>query len=148
MVPDLQGPKRNNKNLQGPENKKQKTFKVLELDQKSKLDLMLLAQSGHIGRGHANKIMWDLMSNWALDDMYEDLSNKVSNQVGLARKQFDRPPAWHPDAQWWTWKAYDEPTKLMGPWCPKRRPRGEWDVRTGPNGEPYQPPWCWGDSYQ
>ena len=123
-------------------------FRVLELDQKAQLDIMLLAQSGHIGRGHANKIMWDLMSNWALDDMYEDLSNKVSNQVGLARKRFDRPPAWHPDAQWWTWNAYDEPTKLMGPWCPKRRPRGEWDVRTGPNGEPYQPPWCWGDSYQ
>ena len=27
-------------------------FKVLELDQKAQLDLMLLAQSGHIGRGH------------------------------------------------------------------------------------------------
>ena len=35
-------------------------FKVLELDQKAQLDLMLLAQSGHIGRGHANKIMWQV----------------------------------------------------------------------------------------
>ena len=86
-------------------------FKVLELDQKAQLDLMLLAHSGHIGRGYANKILWDLMSKWALDDTYEDLSHKVSNQVGWARRSFDRPPADHSDLSWWTWSAYDEPQK-------------------------------------
>ena len=123
-------------------------FKVLELDQKAQLDLMLLAQSGHIGRGHANKIMWDLMSNWALDDIYEDLSHKVSNAVGCRRRLFDRPPADHPDCEWWTWERYDEPVKNMIPWCPCNTPKDGWDLRRGRDGEPYPPPWCWGDSYQ
>ena len=123
-------------------------FKVLELDQKAQLDLMLLAHSGHIGRGYANKIMWDLMSKWALADTYEDLSHKVSNEVGLARRSFERPPAGHRDLQWWTWGAYDEPQKSMVHWCPKNPPKGQWDLRKGPGGEPYPPPWCWGDAHQ
>ena len=123
-------------------------FKVLELDQKAQLDLMLLVQSGHIGRGHANQLMWDLMAYWALDDTYEDLSHKVSNQVGWARKAFDRPPVGHRDAEWWSWKAYDVPTKQMEPWCPTKRPQGSWDLRMGVDGEPFPPPWCWGDAHQ
>ena len=123
-------------------------FKVLELDQKAQLDLMLLAQSGHIGRGHANKIMWGLMSNWALDDIYEDLSHKVSNAVGCTRRLFDRPPADHRDAEYWSWERYDVPVKNMVPWCPKNTPKGQWDLRRGKDGEPFPPPWCWGDSYQ
>ena len=67
------------------------------------MDLMLLAHSGAVGRGHANKIMWNLMSNWALDEAYEDLSHKVSNQVGWARRNFDRPPKEHEDTSLWTW---------------------------------------------
>ena len=123
-------------------------FKVLELDPKAQLDVMLLAQSGHIGRGHANKVMWHLMSIWALDDTYEDLSHKVSNAVGWARREFDRPPAGHKDLEWWSWKAYDEPLKKMVPWCPKNTPKGGWDLKTGPDGEPFPPPWCWGDAHQ
>ena len=123
-------------------------FRVLELDRKAQLDLMLLAQSGHIGRGHANKIMWDLMSKWALDVTYEDLSHKVTNAVGWARKEFDRPPRGHKDAAKWTWKAYDVPTKEMAAWCPTKAPADGWDLRMGANGEPYPPPWCWGDSWQ
>ena len=123
-------------------------FKVLELDQKAQLDLMLLVQSGHIGRGHANKLMWDLMSNWALIDSYEDLSNKVSNQVGRARRNFDRPPACHRDADWWDWSSYDETTKLMEHWSPLKVPQGSWDLSMGKDGEPLPPPWCWGPAHQ
>ena len=46
---------------------------VLELDRKAKLDLMLLAQSGSVGRTCANQILWDLCSKWALCRTYEDL---------------------------------------------------------------------------
>ena len=123
-------------------------FKVLELDQKAQLDLMLLAQSGHIGRGHANRLMWELMSKWALDDTYEDLSHKVSNTVGWYRRTFDRPPKGHEDCKWWTWSAYDEPEKKMVHWCPKASPTGKWDLRTGSDGEPYPPPHCWGNAHQ
>ena len=123
-------------------------FKVLELDYKAQLDLMLLAQSGHIGRGHANKVMWDLMSIWALDDTYEDLSHKVTNAVGWARKTFDRPPRGHKDCAWWTWSAYDVPAKRMDHWCPKKFPKNPWELRMGATGEPYPPPHCWGDAHQ
>ena len=123
-------------------------FKVLELDQKAQLDLMLLAQSGHIGRGHANRLMWELMSKWALDDTYEDLSHKVSNTVGWYRRTFDRPPKGHNECKGWSWRAYDEPTKKMVHWCPKASPTGKWDLRTGADGEPYPPPHCLGNAHQ
>ena len=123
-------------------------FKVLELDPKAQLDVMLLAQSGHIGRGHANKVMWDLMSTWALEDTYEDLSHKVTNAVGYARREFDRPPGWHWDCSWWSWKLDDEPADKMKPWCPSATPKPPWDLKMGSNGEPYQPPWCWGQPHQ
>ena len=123
-------------------------FKVLELDKKAQLDMMLLAHSGHIGRGCANKLMWDLMSNHALHHLYGDLSNLVSNRVGLMRRSFDRPPAGHKDLSWWTWSCYDVPRNSMIPWCPRNPPQGQWDLRTGPNGEPYPPPLCWGGAHQ
>ena len=33
-------------------------LRILELDQKARRDLFLLAQSGQAGRTHANKILW------------------------------------------------------------------------------------------
>ena len=67
-------------------------FQVLELDKKSQRDLLILAHGGPVGRSYANKILWKLMSDWALDGTYRDLSNKVSNEVNWARKNFCRPP--------------------------------------------------------
>ena len=61
---------------------------------------MLLAQSGLVGRTYANKILWSLLSNWALDPTYEDLSHKVSSEVGWARRNFDRPPRGNRDLKW------------------------------------------------
>ena len=71
--------------------------RVLELDRKAKVDLFLLAQSGLVGRTLANNLLWNLCSYWALDPTYEDLSHKVSNEVGRLQQYFDRPPAHHHD---------------------------------------------------
>ena len=84
-------------------------LQVLEIDKKAQLDLLILAQSGPVGRAHANKTLWDLMSNWALNPTYQDLSNKVTNDVGWSRRNMDRPPRGHKDLQWWTWTRYREP---------------------------------------
>ena len=119
-------------------------FKVLELDRKAQLDLMLLAHSGLLGRGYANQVLWELMSNWALDANYEDLSHKVTSMVSWARKDIDRPPVWHEDAAWWTWKCYEEPQRKIVPWLPSSKPPQKWYLMTGPNGEPLPPPCCWG----
>ena len=88
--------------------------RVLELDNKARRDLFLLAQSDLVGHTHANKLLWDLLTGPALEKKYLDLSNLVSNWVGKARKEFDRPPRDHVDLQWWTWEHYDAP-RMKGP---------------------------------
>jgi hypothetical protein len=122
-------------------------FKFLELDKKAKVDLMLLAQSGLVGRTRANEILWKLLSSWAVDPAYEDLSHKVSSEVGWARRAFDRPPKGHKDLHWWRWSSYEEPGWSLR-WSPKEVPHGPWDLRMGPGGEPLQPPDCWGTPHQ
>ena len=123
-------------------------FQVLELDKKSQFDLLHLAQSGPVGRAYANKILWDLMSNWGLQRAYRDLSNKVSNEVNWARKNMDRPPKGHRDLRWWTWSAYREPQSRMRAWCPTTSIPARWDLCMGPGGEPMPPPHCWGTPHQ
>ena len=41
--------------------------RVLELDNKARRDLFLLAQSDLVGRTHANKLLWDLLTGPALE---------------------------------------------------------------------------------
>ena len=55
--------------------------------------MFLLAQSGQVGRAHANKILWQLLSGPALDPLYADLSNLVTHEVYKARENFDWPPS-------------------------------------------------------
>ena len=64
---------------------------VVELDRKSAMDLILLAQSGAVGRASASKIMWNLMTDWALDRDHPNLSKRVTLAVRRARERFDMP---------------------------------------------------------
>ena len=119
-------------------------MKVLELDKKATMDLILLAQSGLPGRCKANEVLFQLLSKEALDPTYEDLSHKVSNAVGWARRSFDRPPREHGDLKWWWWTCYDEPYARDLRWSPLQVPRGVWTLQQGPGGRPLAPPGCWG----
>ena len=123
-------------------------LKVLELDRKAQLDLMCLACSGVPGRAWANRILWYLMSDWALEVQYLDLSRKVSNEVGWARRSFDRPPAGHKDLTWWRWSYLQEARGKADPFSPEAVPRVAWNLATGPGGEPWPPRWCWGPLHQ
>ena len=119
-------------------------MQVLELDKKAQLDLMVLAQSGPVGRCHANKVMWDLMANWALVRTYQDLSNKVSNDVTWAFKDFHRPPPGHQDLAWWRWKFYKEPGLKVEHFSPLHKKKvSDCSVAIGEGGEPKPPPHCW-----
>ena len=124
-------------------------MEVLELDRRARVDLLLLAQSGLPGRCEANRILWHLMAEWALEDSYRDLSSKVTNQVSQARKKFDRPPNWHPELLDWSWAFYTD-GRLNDPWNPKtvpdvNAPCGPGDAwqNLGQYGESIQPPLCW-----
>ena len=70
---------------------------------------MLLYHSGLPGKTSASKVLWKLLSDWALDPTYEDLSHKVSKEALLIRRTFDRPPWNHGDLRWWAWRACEEP---------------------------------------
>ena len=124
-------------------------FEVLELDKKAQVEFILLSQSGTPGRTCANKVLWELLSSWALDPAYEDLSHKVSKEVLLIRKSFDRPPWNHKDLIWWRWSADSVPWNRYLRWhplnIPPRGPGGRpLPVTTGQGGVPLQPPHCWG----
>ena len=120
-------------------------MRVLELDRKSQMDLMLLAQSGPVGRARANKTLWGICSYWALrDGTYPDLSNKVSNMVNRARMEFDRPPRGHDDLRWWRWKYLELHKEGMARWGPDApMPAGDWEVVRGDGEAPLEPPYCY-----
>ena len=119
-------------------------FLVLELDRKAQFDLFLLAHSGEVGRTYANEVLWLLMSDWALEKSYRDLSNKVSHEVGARRILFDRPPDGHKDLKTWGWSLLVKPPWHMRHWSPKDPPQfGTFQIRAGPGGVPLAPPQCW-----
>ena len=117
-------------------------FVVLELDRKAQCELMLLAHSGEVGRAEANEVLWEILSAWALDHEYLDLSSKVSSLVKRARRNFDRPPRDHRDREWWSWECLRVPRHPH--FGPRGAPRwGEFAIARGPRGEPLPPPNCW-----
>ena len=109
---------------------------------------MLLAQSGEVGRAWANRLMFKMLSEWALDDTYKDLSNKVSSEVMWSRMEFDRPPGGHQHLIWWRWHRLETLGPKVKHWGPRSGPQGRFDVHTGPGGTPLPPPQCWGGAYQ
>ena len=124
-------------------------FNVLELDRKARVELMLLYHSGLPGRTSANKVLWNLLSDWALDPTYEDLSHKVSSEVPKIRRTFDRPPWNHRDLAMWPWRNYAEPLHRNWKWIAKAvPPRAFHDpplvLVVGPGGPPLEPAECWG----
>ena len=106
-------------------------MKVLELDQKARRDLFLLAQSGKVGRAHANKLLWRVLTGPALDPTYQDLSNLVTSWVYKARRQSDRPPREHADLKWWWWTCYESLHKKDTMWAPEQVPGTHWYVHVG-----------------
>ena len=121
-------------------------MKVLELDQKAHRDLFLLAQSGLVGRTHANKILWHLLTGPAVDTSCVDLSNLVTHEVYKARRNFDRAPREHRDLGWWWWTYYESTCAKDKRWSPAEVPTPR-TLRTGEGGGPLQPPECWGTAY-
>ena len=119
-------------------------FDVLELDLKARRDLMLLAQTGNVGRTHANKIMWTILSGPALEPKYLDISNLVTSMVFKARRDFDRPPREHGDLSWWWWTCYEHVYRRDLKWCPAQVPTSYWVLSVGPGERPLAPPACWG----
>ena len=120
---------------------------VIELDRKSAMDLLLLAQSGVIGRASANKIMWTLMTDWALDRAHPNLSRRVTMAVRSARERFDQlRSGWTSDGYQWTWDTLRTVPHDLRYWSPTSVPGpdfGYWRVMVAFDGRPLEPPECW-----
>ncbi len=121
-------------------------FEWLELDRKAVMDMLLLCHSGLVGRSEANRVLWELLSIWALKEEYVDISRKTSTLVWEARRHFERPPQADRDCNWW------EPRHYVAPRLPQWSPLAvRWDpvtleyLPTYPdiNGDPQPPPGCW-----
>ena len=117
---------------------------LLELDKKARRDLFLLAQSGRVGRVYANKLMWEILTTMAIEPPYLDMSHKVTTRVKAMRHLFDRPPRDHRDLAWWDWSYYMSVAKQDQRWAPEEVPRGNYYMKTAPDGTPLEPPACWG----
>ncbi len=121
-------------------------YVALELDEKAIMDLMLLAQSGEVGRAEYNHVMWKLITEVAIEPPYRDLNRKVSQMVLNARTHFDRPPAqeWG-ERKAWGWASLMKPR--FWDWSPCAVPveylNGDKMVLTGSGGMPLEPPWCY-----
>ena len=123
-------------------------IELLELDLKACRDLLLLAQQGSVGRAHANKILWELLTGTGADGKYRECSRFCSSQVHNARRQIDRPPRGHPDLEDWTWENYYGLPEHMVRWCSSQVPPQEVakDMRVNmgaPGDFPLKPPDCW-----
>ena len=117
---------------------------VLEVDKKAMTSLFLLAQDGRVGRGHANHIMWTILSKYAVDPAYQDLSNIIVHLINKHRLDYDRPPREHKDLKWWSWTCYERLYSKDSAFAPDQVPRGRWYIREGPGDLPLPPPQCWG----
>ncbi len=118
-------------------------FNVLELNTKARMDFTLLMHTGPVGRTLANKLMWTLLSDWALDDRYLDLSSNVSWECYKARRTFERPEWRGEDLRRWTWEHLDHCKNADWHWHPAAVPGEFYQVVLGPQGEPLPPPRCW-----
>ena len=122
---------------------------LLEIDAKGQTDLFLLAQCGSVGRAEANEILFQILTNEALDNEYLDLSHLVSNRVSQARSSFERPPKDHLDRGQWDWGRY---WRVRNPDFSPQEVRRQYpqaplpDQRlhvTHTGGVPLAPPRCW-----
>ena len=95
---------------------------ALELDRKSKRDLMLIAQLSLAGHAEANNIRREILSGPALETPYNDLSRRVPSRANGARKNLDRPPVWHADRGWWSWSDYSVCRREVRPASPDAVP--------------------------
>ena len=119
-------------------------MKFREFDKKSMRDMFLLLQTWYVGRAHANRILWKLLSGPALDGQHKDLNNLVVNLIYKARRDFDRPPRGHADLSWWDWTCYQYLYMREQRWAPDQVPGRFWVLTMGPGQVPLAPPHCWG----
>ena len=114
-------------------------FRVLELDNKAACDWWLMLSAGLPGRTCANKLLWETLTVYAVQDpVYWDLSSWVSTQVNLLRMSFDKP---NPEnLEHWNWSWLE--TTCYPDFSPEAVPT-YFELRTGRDGTPLKPPYCW-----
>ena len=117
---------------------------LLELDDMTWRHLMVLVHQGCAGRAAANKILWDLLTIYALGEHVE-LNHKTMQLIGQFRRILDRPPEWHDDKRHWTYERAIEPTENLKNFAAEMVPDGA-RVTTGRCGIPLAPPHCWHDA--
>ncbi len=121
-----------------------KVMKFLELDTKAMRDLFLLAQSGLVGRSHANKILWTLLSGPA-DDPTLPGPVEPGHEHGLQGPQgLRQAPQGASGPEVVGLVLLHDPVREGPEVGPTSVPTGPWYLQTGAGGSPLPPPECWG----
>ena len=117
---------------------------LLELDTMTWRHLILLVHQGVAGRACANKLLWDLLTRYAIMS-HKDLNHKAMKKIGEFRRLIDRPPGKHRDAEHWTFERALQPMENHKDFAAEAVPEGP-EIITGLSGEPLAPPHCWNDA--
>ena len=114
---------------------------LLELDKVTWYHLILLVHQGVAGRACANKLIWNLLTQYAIMS-HCDLNKKAMSMIAQLRKLIDRPPAWSPYAKHWTIERALQPLETHEDFAAEAVPEDP-GINTGTSGEPLAPPHCW-----
>ena len=114
-------------------------FRVLELDNKAACDWWLMLSAGLPGRTCANKLLWEILTIYAVQDpVFWDISSWVSARVNLLRMCFDKPN--QENLEYWNWSWLE--TTCYQNFSPTAVPT-YFEFRKGQDGTPLEPPFCW-----
>ena len=121
-----------------------KVLRMLDLDEKSMRGFFMLLHSGSVGRAAANKLLWNILSTWALDDPQKDISHMVTKEVGVARRVFDLPREDLMETTGWSWDRMRNSDETREAFRPKVVPtKGDhWELRADLEHVPLPPPGC------
>ena len=104
----------------------------------------MLLHSGMVGRVAGNKLLWDVLSMWSLDDPQQDLSHLVTHEVNVGRKVFDIPRQDLFVKTGWSWDRMRNSDESREAFRPEVAPtRGEhWELRMDSGNVPIPPQGC------
>ena len=121
-----------------------KILRMLDLDEHSMRGFFLLLHSSMVGRAAGNKLLWDVLSMWSLDDPQQDLSHLVTHEVNMGRRTFDMPREGLMAGSGWSWDRMRNSDQERERFRPEvvPQPGSHWRRRMDISGVPLPPPAC------
>ncbi len=112
----------------------------LELDADCWMEALMLLHQGPVGRAELSKVLFKVLTEYAITSEYRNLSCNVSSLLGTSRRYLDRPPDGHKDLKFWSLQRAS--VSRYPEFLPSSVPHNA-VVVTDDGGVPRAPPGCW-----